>query len=87
MLSPRTYEVRFGCDNCGHIALYDMPVRFKIVDYHPHGDDEFEDHPVYSSIERPSGKDHQIIVCKFCQLPHLKVLYWQDDVDLVNAEK
>jgi hypothetical protein len=75
-------DVRMGCDNCGHVAMYQVPVRHIIQDYDPDVDAE------HSYYFRPNKREEiTYLLCVNCQLAYLKVLWKDESIVEVSAGK
>lgn len=72
----KIYKAKLGCDNCGHIDFYDVPVRAIIEDYQ-------------RETDRPSVYFHRneehYLLCMTCQLPRLKVFWFDESAVPVEA--
>lgn len=73
-----SYEVRMDCYNCGHTAVYDIPVRREIVNFERTYDAMTEDWTqITSSYQRVNETDQHNLNCSRCLMPYLQVYYPQ----------
>jgi len=77
MYKPSTYDIRLLCDNCGHEDIYNVPVRRVIEDYD-------REAVRYSSVHRVNSDSRELMFCRYCKLPYLKVLFWKNDESLIH---
>lgn len=74
-----SFTTRLGCDNCGHADVYEIPVRRQITSYNPEAENSF------SFYARPNGEGEIILLCEFCKLPQLQVLWFKEELILAGG--
>lgn len=78
-MNKQTFQVKLGCDNCGHVGIHDIPLRHEIENYNI--DEQVFSH--YHPLNKP--EDRTFLVCAYCRLPHLNVFWWKEAADEVPA--
>jgi len=73
----KTFQVKLGCDNCGHDDIYILPKRSVLVDWRP-AESEFDKWS--PSYYHPVGREDErtYLVCNECGLARLKVFWWRE---------
>jgi hypothetical protein len=79
-MPAETYKTKLGCDNCGNIAFYTLPVRTRIEEF------DVDEEGSHSSYSRPNGADPTFLICLFCKLACLKVFWWDESEVPVKSE-
>lgn len=71
-----TFSTRLGCDNCGHSEIHELPLKSIIVNYN-------QEERTPSTYHAKGSKAESFLNCKHCKLPHLQVLWWKEDSEVI----
>jgi hypothetical protein len=82
--TKQTFDVRMGCDNCGHTNIYTLPLRSRVYDCRNRDEDDLD----VSAYSKVGNKDQTMLFCVNCRLPKLTVFWWlETPEDAMHPER
>jgi hypothetical protein len=71
-----------GCENCGYIAFYEVPMGLEIQDA-CRDPENF----AHSATHKPNSDDEKLLFCQNCRTPYLVVFWSSEDTANVPQEQ